>query len=500
MLLFHGERNIARHDHRHRNSGATPRNRLPQPQPAISTPTTICTVMSAREGHIEDGTSDAHSRPHSIDLSLALERELEAESLPTSPSNPRPQSLDTTVLASIVTQLRMNVEDVARERDALAKELADSKTREAEMSADMISVTERCTRLETELSAAHEKIKEDEESISMLRSKVEESRRGLMRLQTESRRMSQMSQLSLDLSRAGQPMLGSSTASKRASFTPLNASAAMRGHRRISSVSDSGMGSPPLTDSPWTQLPRSPIEPTYTSPPQSKAARRASGFFGFSTPAIPDGPVVVQVEAAALETMRKDLERVKDQLEEARHELSETQEAKEASEMCVRALRTFIADNSVGEQASRASTSVRPAPTPANTPQSGGTSRWGFKLWNATTPSPAVSPASTMVSPQPVHESPLSKKIAAVNPRASVSSTSSLLPPMQHMPSLAGSETSSVADSSVEPNSPVNELPPLNQTTIVLEDGSGLAFAPSESMESTKTVESTTTLHAQVAV
>jgi len=47
------------------------------------------------------------NRPHSIDLTLELERQLDNESLPpNSPRNARPQSLDTHVLASIVTQLR----------------------------------------------------------------------------------------------------------------------------------------------------------------------------------------------------------------------------------------------------------------------------------------------------------------------------------------------------------------------------------------------------------
>ena len=49
------------------------------------------------------------TRPMSIDLSLELERQLEAESLPNSPNPPRPQSLDVNVLVNLVTQLRLSL-------------------------------------------------------------------------------------------------------------------------------------------------------------------------------------------------------------------------------------------------------------------------------------------------------------------------------------------------------------------------------------------------------
>lgn len=133
------------------------------------------------EHEFHDAPSPKSDRPHSIDLSLALERELESESLPNSPARPemrggRPQSLDTNVLASIVTQLRLSLDDLTRERDTLKNELYETSLREDNLKHALESVTDKCLRTEAELTAAKEKHQEDVESIAMLRQKVEESR------------------------------------------------------------------------------------------------------------------------------------------------------------------------------------------------------------------------------------------------------------------------------------------------------------------------------------
>lgn len=116
------------------------------------------------------------NRPTSIDLTLALERELDNESLPNSPNPPRPQSLDTHVLASIVTQLRLSLAEVTKERDTLSEQLAEAQTREGGLKEALEHVTDKCLRCENELEGAAAKRQEDEETISMLRTKVEESR------------------------------------------------------------------------------------------------------------------------------------------------------------------------------------------------------------------------------------------------------------------------------------------------------------------------------------
>lgn len=118
------------------------------------------------------------NRPHSIDLTLELERELDNEASP--PNSPgvsnRPQSLDASVLASIVTQLRFSLEEVTKERDGLVELLDKSTRKQADLQDNLQLMTDRSSSLEDQLSAAQDKHREDEEAISMLRAKVEESR------------------------------------------------------------------------------------------------------------------------------------------------------------------------------------------------------------------------------------------------------------------------------------------------------------------------------------
>ncbi|EED80589.1 predicted protein [Postia placenta Mad-698-R] len=287
-------------------------------------------------------------------------------------------------------------------------------------------------------------------------------RRALMRLQTESRRASQVSNLTLDLSRPGASSNGLPS-SKRASFIPLTGNpVGQMGHRRIASFSDPGLMSAPSfgQNSQW---PSSPGATEFSPParaapsPMSGQSRRFSGMFGHAPPTLPDVPPFDPTE---FETLRKELAVVKDQLEEAKHDASEAHEAREASEMCVRALRTFIAENSVGEQPSRSN--ARPGmkqplpPVSAASPSSG--SRWGFKLWSSDTPAtpvntPAAPPVSAASAGVP---SPVARKLGGLfSPRSSISSTSTPTRPteasaQQDLP-YPGSDTSSLADSSTEP-------------------------------------------------
>ncbi|KAH9933328.1 uncharacterized protein B0H18DRAFT_983056 [Fomitopsis serialis] len=429
---------------------AAPPRRLRQP----STSTWLSSTSTIMSPALSD-------RPHSIDLSLALERELESESLPNSPARvetrgARPQSLDTNVLASIVTQLRMSLED---------NELAETKFREENVKDALESVADKCLRTEAQLSAARDKHQEDEEAIAMLRQKVEESRRALMRLQTESRRRSQIGNLSVDLSQPGSTPMNGPPTSKRASFTPLTGSPARAGHRRIVSLSDPGFASAPTSgdNGQW------PTSPGFTSPdPSQGQSKRRSGMFGWGSSQLPDVPSLDNLQT---DTLRKELEKVKEQLDETKHELREVQEAREASESCVRALRTFIAENSVGEQTARST--IRAATKPNSTPatsQQGAASRWGFKLWSTPeTPvnSPAPAPSSTPSVP------PVTRKLGGFfSPRSSISSTSSPVRVPQEPP-YHGSDTSSIADSTTEPVSPASSMP---QANILVQDAEGASL------------------------
>ncbi|KAL7280845.1 hypothetical protein ACG7TL_005789 [Trametes sanguinea] len=408
------------------------------------------------------------TRPSSIDLTLELERELDNESLPpNSPNPPRPQSLDTNVLASLVTQLRLSLAEVTKERDTLSEQLAEAHTREEGLKDALQHVTDKCIRLETDLESANNQRKEDEETISMLRTKVEESRRALMRLQTE-KRMSVASNAPLDFSRPppSHASLSGPPSSRRSSFIPLGASSGPRmGHRRISSVSDSGVlnqGEPEWPPSPRSHqfFDNADVTPTERVPSHH---RRVSLLYGHGSVTLPEPPNSVEIEL-----LRKQLQALQQQLDDTKRDLVEVQEAHEASELCVRALRTFIADNNVGLPPPTA----KPTPPSNHSKQGSTASRWGFKLWTSVEPDTAkpapVSQADT-ASPAatPVQATP-SKFGSLFTGRKSTSSAASIsaparppYEPVHQEPMLNGSDTSSLPDSS-GPISPASEVPHLS--------------------------------------
>jgi chromosome segregation ATPase len=118
------------------------------------------------------------TRPHSFDLTLELEHQLNAESPPSSPARPeeRPRSLDTHVVASLVTSLRLNVSELTKERDDLSATLEVARSRGADLAAEVCQLREAQVQSDAELAALRQKTHDDEESIVLLRSKVEESR------------------------------------------------------------------------------------------------------------------------------------------------------------------------------------------------------------------------------------------------------------------------------------------------------------------------------------
>lgn len=439
----------------------------------------------------DDSANDAQERPCSIDLTLELERQLDNESLP--PSTPvdtqRPQSLDPQVLARIVTNLQSSLTEVTRHRDELANSLSQIQAREKDLTDTLTHMTDKCSILQENLNTANDKAKDDENTICVLRTKVEESRyvtpityvscsavdsalrRGLMRLQSESRRQSQVPP-GLDLPRASLASLAGSQTSKRASFAPLTGSNAVRinAHRRISSVSDSGFAKLDI-GSPLG----SPAPTNFTFPDNamltSKLAPlpRSSGSFGCASPP----PSVFQPEESAeVEMLRKELISMRAELDEAKHELNEATEAREASELCVKALRVFIEENNVGATMSNAGGSTATPPSsqvePKKSTQAAGS--WGFKLWRteplAKNPSGATSvpfiPSmpNNVSSPPP---QPLSRKLGEFfgARSASISSITPVKSPRAEGEAMYNglSDTSSIEESLAEPVSPTSELP-----------------------------------------
>jgi hypothetical protein len=120
---------------------------------------------------------DQPKRPYSIDLSLELERQLDNESFPPTPAPAaRPQSMDQHVLASLIRTLRTTVEDVTKDRDELHEQVTKLMSDKKGADDTVLQLSIRCTRMEEELEGAKVQMREDEHSINMLRTKVEESR------------------------------------------------------------------------------------------------------------------------------------------------------------------------------------------------------------------------------------------------------------------------------------------------------------------------------------
>ncbi|KAG6810863.1 hypothetical protein H0H92_010019 [Tricholoma furcatifolium] len=409
----------------------------------------------------------------SIDLSLELERQLDMESFPPTPvhyvdgkpvtgiKSPR-DSMDPQILAHIVKQLQQSLVDVTRERDELREAVALSHSHEAEIQDALQHMIDKATTMEIELSDARKKIKDDEEAIALLRTKVEESRRGLMRLQTENRRQSMAP---IDVSRAGIPSFNSPPSAKRATFTPMTGSLTARpGHRRIASVSsvNDSPTHPSFLDNKNSTSPPSFTFPDNVSSLPPNNSRRYSGLFGRTSPnSQTETTTSTSPEpsfTAELEALRKELRTVKDQLTQTKHELMESNEAREASETCVKALRDFIGENDVGatitdpETASVTSLKLPPPPTMARgdddesviapPKKTAPATSWGFgKLWGeSTAKAPPSVPLSATIAPAqatptqpppPMSATPLSRKFGSFfsSRTPSISSTASVLEP-----------------------------------------------------------------------
>jgi hypothetical protein len=249
-----------------------------------------------------------------------------------------------------------------------------------------------------------------------------------MRLQTESRRQS-LTPASLDVSRGAMPSLGSPPSVKRASFVPLTGRPS--GPRRKSDVSDSG-----TLDLSIINL---NVQP---STPSEGSFRRYSGLHGRTSPSLLERGHS-DASSPELDVLRREVRTLKDELDHVKHELLETNEAKEASEMCVKALRGFIEENNIGVPTNDEFETIK-LPTPPtmskgraddeNKAAGGGVAGWGFKLWkdatlrtpnipqSATIPPPAIEP----VPQGPASATPLTRKLGDFfSSRASVSSIGS---------------------------------------------------------------------------
>jgi len=285
-----------------------------------------------------------------------------------------------------------------------------------------------------------------------------------MRLQTENKRQSMMS---IDVSRASSATFSSftgPTSSKRASFVPLTGTMhGKSGHRRAGSIIDPALGSSTLSSFPIPDPTPSPQARAFNIASAeaslsgaSSSTRRQSGMFGRQTP--PNDDLLHQASAAEgsainsaeLEALRKEIQILKLDLDNAKHDLQEANEAKEASETCVIALRDFIAENNVGVTGPTTGMKLPSPPMmatgeePGPDPRKAG-SAWGFKLWGnasadsqlksiaapysaSVTQSSSMQTSTTVDSPASatIGAAPLSRKLGSFfSSRSSISSNHS---------------------------------------------------------------------------
>ena len=307
-----------------------------------------------------------------------------------------------------------------------------------------------------------------------------------MRLQTE--RNVETKRLTLDLTHHRTPSTGGPRSSHRSSFAPLTGS----GHhlpssfRRPSSiVSESDPGFADFV----ANLPGSPTQilgfndNAEGSSAQANRRRSMLGALNRSSASHTDGRV--SPSPAEVEAIKRELMAAKTELEDTRNELTEANEAREASESCVKALRDFISQLGAGDAPGQGeNVRLPPLPTdsrvkdiePESKPQKG--SGWGgLKLWrdiSTTTATPA--PAAPVVPPAPRLQMdlrsmssdrdstspstavPLRNKFGAFFTRGSSIGSITHPPPHSHQdePILNGSDVSSLTEMS-EPISPAAE-------------------------------------------
>ncbi|WVO13134.1 hypothetical protein L204_100746 [Cryptococcus depauperatus] len=291
---------------------------------------------------------------------------------------------------------------------------------------------EEAARKAVEAQLKEEKTKREiaEENVEMLRGQVEQARRGVMTLQkqeAERKRISAMSGLGLGF--VGQPNdeellvnLGEGwnkdgNALKRAS---------MLSHRRVSSQSEpsdvfaalerqapfskNGFTAPRLSGGLrelrlGSTSPSLVVHPGLPGPPGPLSPATPTHYFEESSlqaaivTANKEKTVALE-ETAALRT----------QLRQAQAKLAESEESRAATEVCLKALREFMALNEDGMEGQGAAEEFRgmslpPLPTDKDADErqlreESKPSGWGFKLWSGRAPTQVISPSLTPVEPQ----------------------------------------------------------------------------------------------------
>lgn len=327
--------------------------------------------------------------------------------------------------------------------ESLRKQLADShelvsqQTTKLSSLADLAVEYSQLKDKHAFLSAAKEAVENQlkdeikkremaEEQVEMLRGQVEQARRGVMTLQkqeAERKRLSVMSGMGLGLGPnfdEEETLVGEM--SKRDSKVSRRTSMMGRSHRRISSQSEPA----DFSTAPERQSlvsPKPPAAPrlsnglrelklaatpatTYSASPSPPSQPTLLGQSSYFEEFAPQAALASanREKAAAVEEAAQ----LRSELRHVQLKLAESEESRAATEVCLKALRDFLAsneDNVNGQSAAEALKGLSLPPLPTDRDPDGQFSQketkpagWGFKLWSNRA-QPQSQPAFEALSP-----------------------------------------------------------------------------------------------------
>ncbi|TYJ52883.1 hypothetical protein B9479_006518 [Cryptococcus floricola] len=330
------------------------------------------------------------------------------------------------LIASLRSQLGASQQHVSTQATKLSS-LADLAVEHSQLKDQHAFVSAAKEAVEAQLKEEVKKREFAEESVEMLRGQVEQARRGVMALQKQDadrKRMSLMSGmngLGLGVPQQGEEEVLASTSEQAAKDVKASRRTSMmaRSHRRISSQSEPSEVSASLDRQSLVspniagqarlgglrELRLSSTPPTAThpspSPPAQPNTTQASYFDESVTQAALQSAVTAK--AAALE----DANQLRSELRRLQSNLAESEESRIATEVCLKALREFMASHEGGEGGESAAEALKgislpPLPTDRDPDeplqQEAKGSGWGFKLWATGAKSP-LQPPSEAISP-----------------------------------------------------------------------------------------------------
>ena len=425
-----------------------------------------------------------------------------ASSNDTTPSGPdQVDALIAELRASLVTS-----QTLVNTQTTRLSHLSDVETELAQLKDQFSFIKAAKEAVEKQLQEEIKRREVAEENVDLLRGQVEQARRGVGMLQKQEKERKRLSQLppGTALGPGPGPVEGEEVLSEKEVKASRRQSALGRGHRRASSNSEpadvhllTGSTSPNISapragglrelrlgaSAFASGLPSStmtsPIFPSDDSQfPASSGTNQRSKRESKDSGSIESGPS--KAETAA----QDEATRLKAELAQVHARLVESEEARQASEVCLQALRNFMASGGEGDAPADEDVlkhmRLPPLPTDrdpdelepeATVGKKGGAAGWGFKLWKQTGPtSPALSTAVEPPATPAENLSPPPSNRSSTTPKVSPMPTPGEMPPTENNINAMPSSSTPLANfvtgwtKTVSPGTPASEKPSAGRT------------------------------------